>query len=265
MSDAFRPLILKLDSLAIDDREVLVYAQQFIDLFDAGLDPNCTDRDGLTPLMRVVDIRQGGRAVQSQLVQALIARGANPLINDMPIGHTDNNIVGVVIGQEISRSEHLGKPMRAADGGNAFHTLAKVDLGLLYAILCENYNQREETNFPRGWLDEKRPADGATPLHVMWGEDGLLASIVNKHNSISVEADVAWECVKLMDERGGDLWARDYQGRRPIELMNEMIQKGFEVSEGAQQFWGQMSSILNKTQLEERTQIVNKPIKRRRV
>lgn len=261
MSDILRPLILELDTLD-DLNQGAVIVQHITNLVEAGLDPNGEDRDGLSPLMRVIDLRGPGKKFQNQLVRTLMEHGANPLINDLAIRHTDGLIVGVIIGQEISRYEKLGKPLRAEDGGNLFHVLAQTDIALLLSILCENYNAREETNFPRNWLSEKRPGDGATPLHVLWGEKGLVCPALKQQRDIT---NVAWNCTLMMAHEGADFLEPDNQGRRTVDLMNGMVQKGFEVSEDAQDFLGGMSSILNKTQLEESTQSVDSLRKLRRI
>lgn len=264
MSDILRPLILELDNLD-DHNQGAVIVQRIKELLAAGVDPNGEDQDGLTPLMRVVDLRKSGRAFQTELVRMLMAHDANPLVNDIPIAHTEGFTVGLVIGQELSRAEHLEKPVRADDGGNTFHVLAQKDIGLLYAILCENYNTREETNFPRVWLNEKRFSDGATPLHILWGKTGILASFVAEKQDISAQSEEAWEATMLMAEEGADLLAMDSQGRRVIDLMSERVGEGIEVSSNAQKFWGERSSAANKLCLEENTPLAYRQQKQRRI
>ena len=144
------------------------------DLIAIGVDPNKTNSRGETALGLLGSMCRGTRPDCARFAMLLMDHGANPMLNDKPLGNTINlmtsgHLATAVLGK-MAKMERAGGGLRDENGGNALHYLARVDVKLAITLLEEDTmtEQSNEHYFPSSMFNEQRH-DGNTPLHVLWG------------------------------------------------------------------------------------------------
>lgn len=223
--DTLHSLISGFDSLA--NEAVSGQVDKIRKLLEEGADPNEEDEHDQTPLRILLNESCDPHhlAYLSDVVDLLMARGANPLIKDRAIGKTDGSDFIINMVQILIEREAAGKPMRAEDGSNLLHVLAEDDPATLNFALSEGYTGRPRFTVPTAWIHETRD-NGDTPLHAFCAQDAFITMLMEDDQEIEeTVAEGAWNSIQLLIEMGANLQARNGAGHSAVNVINNAINR----------------------------------------
>lgn len=221
---------------------------------DSGAPPGEEDEHDMTPLAVLVD---EGLASEDHAPGAmlLIKHGANPLTLDRALGKAfrdaaigPDNGLALEMFKALIDLEQAGHPMHSEEGGNPLHVIA-ADAPEAFGIAIGG-----RAPASNAWHMEKDAA-GRTPLHCMWGEDGLIRDYMGSgEDPHDIEGvDRIWEAVEDMVIHSGEavLLARDSNKEMVANQILDCVEAGFS-SDSA--LWPKIEALATREQLDQNTQ-----------
>ena len=225
-------------------------AASVLKLFTQGLDVNAQDPQGMTPLGIIAHRTYDDSATLVKIACELIDRGANPMINDAPLGATiyqgrSSDLLEGVISALVAR-ENEGRGLRDEWGGNLLHFAARTDTTLIASLLEDDIRKPpEERKFSPDLLMSRRTQDNGTLLHALWGH---MNSFLNQEMTNKNEGLLRWIATRHLLDQGLDLLTKDAYGQTAAQGVMHVLAHGIHVPDD--DTWDQMRSSLDKLRLE---------------